>query len=102
MDVELARYHWDDGRRRIERLRPDAAAYDRLMAQVAIVVDELRRRVGATFTLGELASAYDRAEEWGRDALDAARGDDWPVPDTATVADAAFHLYAKGASDYVP
>jgi hypothetical protein len=34
--------------------------------------------------------------------LDDARAEDAPPPETATIADAAFHLYARGASDYVP
>ena len=30
------------------------------MDQVGVVVDELRRRIGETFTLGELVRAYER------------------------------------------
>lgn len=98
----LARQQWEDGRRRIERARSDPAAYARLTAQVELVASELRRRVGQTFTLVELASAYDGADDWARDVLEDAREDDAPPPDTATVADAAFQLYARGASDYAP
>jgi hypothetical protein len=71
-------------------------------SQVELVAAELRRRVGGTFTLAELARAYDRADDWARDVLNDARDQDAPLPDTATVADAAFHLYARGASDYSP
>jgi len=100
--VQLARQHWEDGRKRIERLRADPEAYPRVSAQVELVAAELRRRVGLTYTLAELARAYDRADDWARDVLDDAREDDAPPPDTATVTDAAFHLYARGASDYAP
>jgi hypothetical protein len=102
LDVTLARQYWEEGRRRIERARADPAAYVRLSAQVELVASELRRRVGQTFTLAELARAYDRADDWARDALDDAREKDAPPPDTATIADAAFYLFARGASDYTP
>jgi hypothetical protein len=102
LDVGLARQHWADGHRRVERVRSDPAAYARLAAQVELVASELRQRVGQTFTLAELARAYDGADEWAREVLEDAREEDAPPPDTATVADAAFQLYARGASDYAP
>lgn len=102
MDVQLARQHWEDGLRRIERTRSDSVRYARLNVQVELVAAELRKRVGLTFTLAELARAYDGADDWARDILHDARDEDAPPPDTATVADAAFHLYARGASDYAP
>jgi hypothetical protein len=102
VDVQLARQQWEDGRRRLERARSDPAAYERLNAQVELVAAELRRRVGQTFTLAELARAYAGAEDWAREVLDDAREGDAPPLETATIADAAFHLYARGASDYVP
>lgn len=98
----LARQQWEDGRRRIERARANPEEYARLAAQVELVASELRRRVGQTFTLAELAGAYESADDWARDVLEDAREDDAPPPETATVADAAFHLYARGASDYAP
>ena len=102
LDVVLARQYWEDGRRRIERVRADPVAYARLSAQVELVAAELRRRVGQTFTLAELARAYDDADDWARDVLDDAREEDAPPPDAATIADAAFQLFARGASDYTP
>ena len=100
--MQLARQHWEEGRRRIERLRADPEAYARVSAQVELVAAELRRRVGLTFTLAELAGMYDGADDWARDVLDDARAEDAPPPETATITDAAFHLYARGASDYAP
>jgi len=102
MDLALARHHWEDGRRRVERTRSDPPAYARLNAQVELVSAELRKRVGSTFTLAELADAYDGADEWARDLLFSTRAEDAPPPDSATVTDAAFHVYARGASDYTP
>jgi hypothetical protein len=102
VDVPLARQHWEEGRRRVERARSDPEAYVRLSAQVELVANELRRRVGQTFTLADLARAYDGADDWARDVLDDAREEDAPPPEPATIADAAFHLFARGASDYTP
>ena len=44
--------------------------YRELLGQVELVLGELRKRVGQTFTLDELAAAYDGADDWARDALD--------------------------------
>jgi hypothetical protein len=102
VDVQLARQHWEDGRRRVERARSDAASYARLNAQVELVANELRKRVGQTFTLEELAAAYDRADDWARDLLHDSRDEHAPPPETPTVTDAAFDRYSRGARDYVP
>ena len=65
------------------------------MPRCVLVVDELNRRVGQTFTLGELANAYHEADRWAYDVLG-------PEPHLSIVQDAAFHLYARGAIDYTP
>jgi hypothetical protein len=98
MEVELARQHWRDGLRRVES-SPDAA---RLMQQVEVVTGGLRQRIGQVFTLAELADAYDGADDWARSLLDDADPEAPPVSEPGTVADAAFHLYARGATDYRP
>jgi hypothetical protein len=100
--VEIARQEWQESHRRLEAESGDRARYRRLLAQVEIVTAELRRRVGQTFTLAELAGEYTAADDWARDAL----LDDDPAPGAAAsaalVQGAAFHLYARGAVDYVP
>jgi hypothetical protein len=98
VEVELARQHWRDGLRRIES-SPDSA---RLLEQVDVVTSGLRRRIGQVFTLAELADAYDGADDWARSLLDESDPDAPPVSEPGTVADAAFHLYARGATDYRP
>jgi hypothetical protein len=102
VDLELARLQWADGNRRIEETRADRARYLRLMSQVDVVVSGLRVRIGQTFTLQQLADAYDRADDWARTILDDADPDAAPVLEPGTVADAAFHAYAQGAMDYRP
>ena len=103
--LDVARFQWEEGVRRLEAERSDAVRYRQLSALVDSVADELRRRVGQTFTLAELARAYAGAEEWVRETVvdeapaQAARVG---VADAAVVLDAAFGRYARGASDYAP
>jgi hypothetical protein len=100
--VESARRDWEEGYRRLLAEARDPSAAERLHAQVDAVTDELRKRVGATFTLAELAGAYQRSERWTREAVsERAPAPGWPRT-LAIVGDAAFHLYARGAVDYEP
>ncbi|HEX2112720.1 MAG TPA: hypothetical protein VHF67_14325 [Gaiellaceae bacterium] len=113
MTVESARHQWDEGVRRVDAAAPDEPRYRELTDLVDTVVDELRRRVGQTFTLAELADVYERADEWVREVVAsdlalASAGREAPrrrragISDTALVQDAAFGLYARGATDYHP
>ena len=58
--------------------------------------------MGQVFTLAELADAYQGADDWARELLEEADPDSPPPTEAGTVADAAFHLYARGAADYAP
>ena len=102
MNVELARQHWREGSARIEAARRDPGRYAQLSRQVELVTAALRHRVGAIYTLADLADAYEGADDWARALLEDARHEDAPPPDAADAADAAFHVYARGATDYVP
>ena len=99
--VEVARHEWEDGTRRLEAAR-DVRRYHQLLELLGLIQDELRKRVGQTYTLGELAEAYGVAEVWARELLDersAVPG--WPR-DLTTVLAAAFDTYQRGAIDYAP
>ena len=63
-----------------------------------LLLDELNRRVGQTFTLAELAGAYQDADRWLLEVLPPGSG----AIQVGLVEDAAFHLYARGAVDYRP
>ena len=98
--LDLARHEWEDGARRLEAERGDANRYRRLVEQVELVTDQLRRRVGGTYTLAELAAAYGDADTWARqEVADRAPGPGWPR-DLSLVLAAAFHAYQRGAADY--
>ena len=102
--IDSARYQWEEGRRRLESERGDPARYHQLVALVDAVHAEIRRRVGETFTLAELAGAYQGAEDWVREAVAAATPPRARagVRDAALIQDAAFARYALAASDYRP
>jgi hypothetical protein len=102
--LETARQQWDEGLRRLDRVGAETARGRHLWLLVEAVVGELRRRVGQTFTLADLARAYDGAEDWVRDVvIDAAPPKSRAgIRDVALVQDAAFAHYARGASDYRP
>ena len=81
--VENARFQWEDGERRLrESGGPDSER------AIAAVMEELRRRLGSTFTIDELAAFYGEGVDWAT-AL---------AP--AQAVDAAFARYAREAADY--
>ena len=102
--VDSARYQWEEGLRRLESEGEDTARSRHLAVLVEAVVDELRRRVGQTFTLAELARAYENSEDWIRDVVVRATRPRFRagVKDATVVGDAAFASYARAATDYRP
>jgi hypothetical protein len=96
--VQNARLQWEDGYRRLKEYASDRPTYQRLLAQVDVLIDELNRRVGQTFTLAELAAAYEEADRWLLEVLPPGA----EAVQLGLVEDAAFHLYARGAVDYAP
>ena len=100
--VEHARQEWNEGYRRLEAEARDPDRAEQLYRQRDVVLAEVRRRVGETFTLSQLAQAYVGSEDWAREAVAAeAQSPGW-ARHLTVVNDAAFHLYARGATDYRP
>ena len=87
--LENALFQWHEGERRV-RERPE------LETAVEAVVGELRRHLGSSFLVDELADLYARSSDWG---IDLTRPHA-PDADAAAVVDAAFGRYAREASDY--
>ena len=100
--IEIARHEWGDGTRRLESARDDPRRYRQLLELHEVVLDELRKRIGQTYTLEELVAVYAESDRWGREVLD----DRAPVPgwprDLTTVLAAAFDTYQRGAIDDAP
>ncbi len=101
-EVESARREWEDAYRRFEEESRDARRARGLHLQLAAVSGELRKRVGSTFTLGELADEYRRADSWVPEAVGVAELDPAWLAMLSTVEGAAFRLYARGAVDFEP
>jgi hypothetical protein len=100
--LEAVRQQWEEGNRRFQAAARDSVLRPRLHAQLDVVTDELRKRIGQTFTLDDLAAAYGGADDWVREAVGerAATPPGWARTVTL-VQDAAFHLYQRGAVDYM-
>jgi hypothetical protein len=92
--LENALYQWREGERRISE-KPDVVQAD-LDQAADVVVEELRRRLGSSFVVDELADLYGRDTDW---ALELARRQGAGT-DAAAAVDAAFARYVREAKDY--
>jgi hypothetical protein len=92
--IENALFQWEEGEARLRDAEPRQARD--LERAARIVVEELRRRLGGAFTLGELADLYGDGTDWVRDEVQR-RFDD---VQTSTAVDAGFGRYARRATDY--
>lgn len=99
--MDALRQQWEEGSRRFDS-QADDPAFPQLIEQLEVATDELRKRVGETFTLAQLAEAYVASDRWLRDAVeDRVEAPGW-IRHLSVVQDAAFHRYARGATDYSP
>ena len=87
--LDNALFQWQEGERGV-REEP------RLEGALDVVLDELRRRLGSTFQLAELAGFYGSGTDWAHDLAQSAGAGD----KSAWVVDAAFNRYAREAADY--
>ena len=62
--------------------------------------DELRRRIGPTFTTQELADLYGRGTDWSLEAARLAEPMSAVDLDPQALVDGAFNEYLRGARDY--
>jgi hypothetical protein len=95
--VENALFQWEEGWRGLQAI--DELKARRLADRVIDAVrEELRRRIGPTFTAAELADLYGCGTDWCQQvASDVAPGIE---TDPQSLADAAFWLYLRGATDF--
>ncbi len=100
--VAVARQEWQEGHRRFENVVREDGRADVLHDQRDAVLEELRRRIGTTFSLAELVAVYDGSERWLRDVIEERAPSPGWVRTASLVGDAAFHLYSRQAQDYVP
>jgi hypothetical protein len=98
MPFELAIQHWRAGEARLAA----APAEQRVALErvTRAITDELRRRLGGSFTVDELAGLYEQGTSW---CLDLAYATAPGAPfawDGQVVADAAFGRYVREAADF--
>ena len=92
--IENALFQWEEGERRLSET--DGPARADLEYAVETVIDELRRRLGSSFTLRELADLYASGVDWASEVAQKR----FAGTDSPWVVDAAFHRYAREATDY--
>jgi hypothetical protein len=100
--VEVARQEWEEGARRLEAAREDSRRYWQLIELLELVLDELRKRIGQTYTLAELVAAYGESDRWAREVLEERASTSAWSRDLSVVLAAAFDAYQRGATDYEP
>ena len=87
--LENAVSQWEEGERRV-------GADPAMDPAVNVILEALRRRLGSTFEVAELAQLYSGDTDWASDlARQGTAG-----TDAVFVVDAAFGRYAREAADY--
>jgi hypothetical protein len=95
--LENALFQWEEGRRVLQSIGDPRRR--RLADRVVDAIrDELRRRIGPTFSAAELAELYGTGTDWCQQvAIDVAPAIE---DESQALADAAFWLYLRGAVDF--
>jgi hypothetical protein len=95
--LENALFQWEEGRRALQAI-DDPRQRRQADRVVEAIRDELRRRIGPTFSAEELADLYGQGTDWAQQvAIDVAPAIE---SEAQTLADAAFWLYLRGATDF--
>ena len=98
MRVEDAVGQCREGERRLRSASPDdRPALDRV---TDAIVDELRRRLGSSFTVAQLAGLYDDALDWSFGIASRVAPGNPEAWDVTTVAGAAFARHVRSAADW--
>lgn len=100
-EVAAARFQWEEGLARLSEPAPPAVARARRRIMAA-VQDELRRRVGLTFTMADLARVYDGAPSWYLDLAARIAPREPDAWDPAVTLDASFATQMRQAIDARP
>lgn len=95
---ETAMAQWREGERRL-----DTAPREQTRTLVVVterIMNELRRRLGGTFTTSELVELYESGTDWATElAVETAPKAPYAW-DPRTVTDAAFARYVRSARDF--
>ena len=96
---DSAIFSWREGQQRLRDADPaDRALLERVTTRI---VDELRRRLGGSFTTDELAQYYyEQGTDWCLQIAVETAPANPAAWDSQTVADAAFGRYVREAADF--
>jgi hypothetical protein len=98
--LDNALFQWEEGARRLRELDSDPRVALNARRAVDAIRDELRRRIGPTYSAQELADLYGRGTDWCLEAARRAAPMAAVDLDTQAMVDGAFFLYLRGAYDY--
>lgn len=96
-EFAAARFDWEGG---LRRMSVDTSASRDLRNELAdAVMDELRRRLGITFTIADLTRAYRTSSDWYFELAGRFAPGDPDAWDPAIALDAGFARMARLATD---
>ena len=95
--LDNALFQWEEGARRLRELEADPRRARTAVRAVDAIRDELRRRIGPTFSAQELAELYGRGTDWCLEAARAAAPMAAVDLDPQAIVDGAFFQYLRGA-----
>jgi hypothetical protein len=98
--LDNAIFQWEQGASRLRELNREPRSARSASRAVDAIRDELRRRIGPTFTAQELAELYATGTDWALEAARHAAPMEAVDLDTEAIVDGAFFLYLRGAKDY--
>jgi len=98
--LDNALFQWEEGASRLRDLSAERATGRSARRAVDAIRDELRRRIGPTFTAQELAELYGRGTDWCLEAARNAAPMEAVDLDPQAIVDGAFFAYLRGAKDY--
>ncbi len=98
--IDNALFQWEEGANRLREIDTDPRAARNARRAVDAIRDELRRRIGPTFSAQELADLYARGTDWCLEAARRAAPMAAVDLDPQAIVDGAFFAYLRGAYDY--
>jgi hypothetical protein len=98
--LDNALFQWEEGAGRLREMDSDPRAARTARRAVEAIREELRRRIGPTFSAQELADLYGAGTDWCLDAARRAAPMAAVDLDPQAIVDGAFYQYLRGAYDY--
>jgi hypothetical protein len=98
--LDNAIFQWEEGASRLRELARDPRSARSATRAVEAIRDELRRRIGPTFSAQQLAELYAGGTDWALEAARHAAPMQAVDLDPEAIVDGAFFLYLRGAKDY--